>query len=1059
MKTRILWLLFFFVQISFAQEKMISGIVSDESGPLPGVSVIIKGTTTGTETDFDGNYKLKAKVNDVLIFSFIGKKSIEKIIGNSNTINIKLQDDNNVLQEVVVTALGISKQKKSLGYAQQSINSKQLQVVPQTDVTNALAGKVSGVQFLGSSPAKFGGTKIRIRGVSGLTDQQPLYIVDGVPIADSDGNGISGLNPDDIKDLSILKGASASALYGSRGAGGVIIIVTKKGKYSQPTVINTNSSVTFDKVIIPFKYQNEYGGGSRQNFPTFNYEPSIHPAEWAVMDGLPLARTWVDESWGAKLDGRQVLQWDSFYKGTKNYLKTSAWSPTTSGVEDLFDTGFTLNNSVSIQGGGEKTTYRISYNNVDQNGILPGSANKRNTIAFNGSLKINDKLSINSSINYSSQGIKGEIRDGYARVTSNIYQWWQAQLNVNDLKNYLSSDGKLITWNTDWRTFWPVGNDDYHPGNEKFLRGTYWGSPFANLDRNKRTYNRDRIIGNIQMKYDLTPEIFIKGTASVFNFYENYTAKLYKGSMYNGYTANASFDTSQDRQRETNFEFLANYNKKNDTFSINANIGSSIRTENREFLVSETRGGLSSENFFNVEGSLDRPYTDNSIIRKQVRSVYGGIDLGYKDFLFLTITGRNDWSSALPKNNNSFFYPSISTSFIPSEFFDSKILNFAKIRFGYAQVGNDTQAYKTNKVYSSGTPFKGIPVSYVPNLLPNENLKPALSSEWETGLDLKFFNSRLGIDVTYYKKNSTNQILEIDVPNASGYSRQLINAGDIENKGFDLALTGKPIINDNITWDIGFNISRNTSKVKKLYTDPSGTPLLNYSLGKGLWDSVTSNAFVGEEWGTLILSDVRKQDSNGNYIIDNDGYYLTENDKNVGTALPEFTGGAYSNITYKGISLGFSLDYQIGGQFLSYSSLFNHSSGLNANTVGLNDKGNPIRDAVADGGGVRVDGVLENGTPHTAYVDAKDYFKQWVLDKYLYDATYIKLREVNLGYQLPKKWLTGFANEMSVNLILRNPWMIYSKSDIDPSELQTYYYETGQLPSARSYGFNIKLTF
>ncbi len=1056
-------LLSFGWQFAFSQTTVKGKVTSaeDQTG-LPGVNVLVKGTTNGTITDYEGAYSVEIPegTEGILIFTFVGMETQEITVAGRSEINVELAGDATQLSEVVVTALGIEREEASLGYSIQEVESEQLQVVRQEDVRTALAGKVSGIQVQGSAGSTFGASTIRIRGVNGLNDNGPLYVVDGTPA------NPSTINMDDVESVSVLKGASAAALYGSRAGGGVVMITTKKGKTGEAFNVEFNSTLTFEKVRIPFEFQNQYGGGYSQNFDTFHYDPAIHPQEFAALDGSPMAQFYADESWGAPLDGTEVLQWDSFYKDMANYGKTTPFAPTSSDVDEFFETGRTFNNNLAFSAGTENSTFRFSYGNIAQSGIIPNSENDKHSFSFNATTKVKDKFEITPNVIYSTHRTQGRLNQGYANLGSNLWHWWQRQINVKDLEQYKTPEGDLKTWNPE-----DVNNGNYAP--------SYWNSPYADLYDNPDVWNTSRLLANLTLKYNFNENFSVSAIARTYNYNRGWEGKLVEGTYRNGLVNDglAWFGTSNDKIVENNYEAMVQYNKEFGDFSVNALVGGNIRNRKNTYMYMATKGGLSDPDLFNIGASIERPDVSNYFEEKEVRSLYGSATFGYKNFLYVDLTARNDWSSTLPTSNNSYFYPSASASFVFSELLESNIISFGKIRAGVASVGSDTNPYSVNTSYSNGTVYGNNPSLNNPDKIINSNLKPTISSEYELGLNMMFLQRRIGFDFAIYNKDSKNQILELTIPGSTGSSSALINAGLINNKGWELGLTGSPLQNDKWNIDLGFNIARNRSKVVELYTNSeTGQQLSTYVLGSTQWDMATIYAREGSEWGMMVWDDALTyyqatdadgnpvdHPSNGQVVIEDDGNYFWGNhDVDAGSVLPEYTGGFYGNIGYKNFNLSFSMDYQVGGKLYSLSSRFNRSSGHNAETAGNNDKGNPIRSPVAEGGGVRVDGVLEDGTPHTAYLDAQTYFKnkRFYEDQFTYDASYVKMREINLSYTFGQSIVDKTPFKLiQLGVVLKNPWIFYKDSEVDPSELENTGYEDGQLPGTRSLGFNLKLNF
>jgi TonB-linked SusC/RagA family outer membrane protein len=1046
-----------FVQFAFAQNRTVSGTVisSEDGGPLPGVSVLVKGTTLGTITGIDGEYSIALpEGRNILQFSFVGMLSQEVIIAESNVIDVTMDPDVKALSEVIVTALGVSRDERSVGSSIQSVDGDKLSAVRESNLVGSLAGKVAGVQVIGSSGAALGGTQnIRLRGINSLGGGSPLFVVDGTPIAnnsfspDNDGAGrdygnlASDINPDDIESVSVLKGPTAAALYGNRAANGVILITTKKGNKKKGLGVDINQSTSFENVYILPNYQNEYAGGYTQDFLTFNYDPAIHPESWSSFDGQNMLNYAADESWGPRMDGTPVRHWDSWLPGEQfGELRPLTAQP--NNVRDFFDTGITFNTGVSFSGGDDEGNFRISANNISQTGVMPGSELTKNNLSFNGSQQFTEKLNVGINFNYTGTSAMGRPASGYTgrNPTNSFNQWFQRQIDMDRLRQYRNPDGTYRSWNI--RS--PLD-----------ARPLYWDNPFYEALENAPEDSRERMYGNISVGYQFTPEFKATGFIRTDFYNQKIEERIASGGLDLDF-----YGVSQRFGKEDNYEILLQYDKTFGDLSLSATAGGNIRKNSYDYLYEGTVGGLSVPNFYNIDASVDRPTTDSYKEFKTVRSIYGSASLGYQNTIFLDATLRNDWSSSLPVENNSYLYPSIATSFVFTELMGSNnFLSFGKLRLSYAQVGSDIGPYEIAQVYGVGTPYGSLPNLGVPDTSPNPNLKPALSSSYEAGLDLRFWNGKLNLDMTYYSNNNRDQIMTLTVPGSSGVTGAIVNAGNIRSEGFEVSINGTVVQKSDFSWDVALNAARNYSEVVEL-----AEGIQNRQLQSAYW-GMTLNAKVGEPWGTLIGTGYTYAE-NGKPVIDEDGFYVQETNKELGTTLPKFTGGFNNTFRYKNWDLTAFIEFQGGGQFYSVTKMFNNYSGLGEETAGLNDKGNPVRDAVADGGGVRVDGVLEDGTDATIYVDAYDYYSSLfgMHERWIYDASYVKFRELRLGYSLPASLLTKTPfHTANIALIAKNLWLIHSNVEgLDPSEFGVgsngyAYFESGQLPGVRSFGFNIKL--
>ncbi|MFT6204234.1 MAG: TonB-linked SusC/RagA family outer membrane protein [Spirosomataceae bacterium] len=1040
---------------AFAQSQVSGTITAAEDGSaLPGVSVRVKGTTKGTQTDAKGSYSIDVQKEDVLQFSFIGYILQEIKIGNQSVMNVALKGNAQALQEVVVTALGVSREKKSLGYSVQEIQAEKLTAARDPNIGNALAGKIAGVQILGQSAAKFGTPNIRIRGVNSLTGGDPLYVVDGTPVS-----SIADVNMDDVDNLSVLKGPSATALYGNRASGGVIVITTKRAK-SGETSINFNHSSTIDMVALLPNYQNEYGGGYSQDWDTFSFNPAIHPAGWASFNGQRILDYSADESWGPKIDNQPHRSAASWQIGD-GFGQLTPYSANPNNVRDFFETPISNNTNISIAKGGESFQSRISYTHIANNGIIPNSKQIKDFISAKNTINFNKKLSATLDINYTTAQVSNLPADnygssggttslsnsnstlgGYNQTIGSFNQWFQRQLSIEDLRNYQNTDGTFRSWNI---------------GGPLDPKPKYWDSPYTQVYANTNSNKNDRVFGSFGFQYKI-----IEGLTASITSRRDLNDYYGEGRIASG-TLNAggkgAYSNYVAKSLENNNEFLLNYNSNFSKISVFANAGGNMRYNKSTILVQATNGGLTTPGFYNISASKDRPSVNNLLFERKVNSVFANASIGYDNTIFIEGSLRNDWSSTLPKSNNSYFYPSISTSIVFTEFLPANnVLSFGKIRGGYAQVGTDLGPYNTSLTYNTGNPYGSTPTQFIPSQLPNADLQPGLTSSYEGGIDLKFFKNRLSMEFTAYQNNSKNQIIPLAVAPTSGYSSALINAGLIQTKGVELHIGATPIIRGDFLWEVDLNLDRSNSKVITL-----AEGLTNYQLGSS-WRGLTINAREGQDWGLFVGRKIRTLD--GKRVVDKDGFYIYDENKELGSVLPKFKGGLLNSFSYKNFTLRANMDFVVGGKFFSVTKMFNAYAGLGAETAGLNELGNPKRDPVADGGGVILsDAVTEDGQPNTKRVDTQILNEERFFalhEKWIYDQTFVKLREVYLGYSIPKSYMSKLGvKSAKIGLIVRNPLLLYSAvgGGIDISEAESYWTEGGQLPPVRSYGINLNLGF
>ncbi|MCC9136385.1 SusC/RagA family TonB-linked outer membrane protein [Pontibacter silvestris] len=1056
------------INYAHAQSKVVSGRVtsSEDNAALPGVSIAVQGTSVGTTTDIDGNYRitLPSEAN-TLIFSFIGYTNQVVQVNSRSQINVSMVIDSKQLDEVVVTALGIERSERSLGYATQEVSGDNLTFTKEQNVVGSLAGKVAGVQVVGSSGASMGGTqKIKIRGVNSVAGGgEPLIVVDGTPISNANFSGSTGIdlgnlsqdiNPEDVESVNVLKGPAASALYGIRGQFGVIMITTKKGRRGAEKVsVQLNSAFSVERVGNIMPYQNMYGGGSSQTWRT-------------LPNGDKYVQMNVDESWGPLMDGTPVRQVFSFYPQDPTYGQLTPFVPHPDNIKDYYETGSTLNNGVSISGGSDRTNYRISLNDTRIQGVEPNTWLKRNNLGVSLGVDLAKKLTASANINYARNTAQRPAQ-GSEDGSRYLGQWFQRSLDMNRLKNYQYADGTFLHWN--------LRTPSSTTGEVTNFKPLYWNNPYFEAYENPSNDNRDRFFGDVGLTYQVLPELKLSGFVRSDMFTQNVESRTaFGGTNVPGYSV------AKYQNKEFNYEFLAQYSKEWGNFSLNANLGANLYDRNYTYISQATAGGLSVPGYYNLAASIDRPTSGRELypsyeLNKQIRSGYGMVSLGYKDTYFVDASFRRDHSSTLA---DPYWYPSVSGSFVFSELLPVSPLSYGKLRVSYAEAGSDVDVYATSVNYGIGGIYDGVNTITVPDNLANPLIRPAFARSYEAGIDLKFFQDRFGVDFTYYQQRNKDEVFKLAVSGASGYESTVINAGLIENKGIELTLTGTPVQSQLFTWNAVFNLNRNRSKIIELAPDIDA--LL---LGSTTYSSTSSYlySYVGEKFGSLVGQAYQRDEETGKMLLDANGLPLyTTATHNFGSVLPDYTGGFQNTFRIWKIDAAAMIDFQVGGKFFSRSKMLAVRTGLDPITVATNDKGHNVRDAVSEGGGVRVDGIYgpdvtingENvgGQEVTLYVDPQTYYgttARRIYEDWLYDASYVKLREVRLGYTLDKSILGNLPVQgVNIALIARNPAMIWQKAPkgLDPSELSTgsqsiSWYESGQLSTVRSYGVNLNITF
>ncbi len=1070
-----------------AQTMTISGTVTSSAegeGAMPGVAVSVKGTTTGIITDTNGKYSLTVPSNaTTLIFSYIGMKTQEIEISGRTVINVILSSEVMALNEVVVTALGISREKKSLGYSVQQIGGEELSTARETNFISSMSGKVSGVSI--KQPNTMGGSaNIVIRGnASLLGNNQALFVVDGIPVDNSItntetqkmggggfdyGNAAMDINPDDIESISVLKGAAASALYGSRAANGVVLVTTKKGVKDKGLGVTFNSSIVMsevDKATMP-KYQKEYGGSYGPYYDDESGYFLLRDVDGDGTDDL-VVPVFDDASWGAKFDpDLMVVQWEALDPLASNYGEKTPWVFPEHSVEALFKTGMKITNNIAFDGGNNVGTFRLSYTNVDEKGILANSSIRRNTISLSGSYDFSKKLSVEANGNYINLKAVGRYGTGYddQNPMQVFGQWFQTNVDVQHLlDNYKSSiDGTQRTWNyTGIPTLGSLPRA-YYANNPNWVR-------YENYNND----GRDRFYGYAKLLYKLTEWASLEGRLAN-DFYSEYQERRISissaqaGSLPDYTKFVRTFD-------EFNADVMLRFKKDFSDFSLNGLAGSSTRSNTIKSTLASTEGGLSIPNYFALDNSNARIFNEEAEVLQRINSVYASISTGYKRFVYLDLTSRYDISSTLPKGHNAYFYPSVSTSFILSELSGLKNMNFLsflKLRLNYAEVGSDAPAYNTKPAYITGIPWGNQGLFSLQNNFYNANLAPALynpdllperTKSIEAGLEVRFLKDRFGLDLSFYKNNTFDQIMPIEVSRGSGYSAMYINAGEIQNSGVELSLNAEVVREKDFSWNVDLNWFKNSNEVVSL-----GGGIDNILLFSQ-WD-VSINARVGEPYGAIVGTNFVYLD--GKKVVGNDGFYLrTDNEEVIGNINPDWNAGIKNTFRYKGFSLSGLIDIQQGGDIFSVNTKHGWSTGLYEETAGLNDKGNPKRELVSAGGGVLFPNtVYEDGLTNTTYVECNEWGTAYDYDasptaRYVFDASYVKLREVALSYSLPGTFLSNtFIKNVSVSLVGRNLWIIHKNTyHFDPEAATSagnqQGIEDGAYPTARTYGVDLKFAF
>ena len=1109
----LVFLLFAGLQVVLAQKTITGKVTSSEDGlGIPGATVLVKGTTQGVITDMDGAFKLSVPANATkLVVSVVGMKSIEVEIGTQTSFAVVLEPEARDIEGVVITALGISREKKSLGYATQEVKGDALSTVKSANFINSMSGKVTGVQI--KKTTNMGGsTNILIRGNKSLTgNNQVLFVVDGVPMNNQIsntssqtqaglgydyGNAASDINPEDIASVNVLKGAAASALYGSRASNGVVMITTKKGvsgaKKGIGITVSTGITMgSVDKSTFP-EYQKDYGGGYGHYYSNpLGYNPEADPngnnaAYWFIRDvnGDGIDEQWAvtseDASYGAPFNANlNVYQWDAVDPESPNFNKATPWVNAKNGPITFFNKPVTYTNSVAISNTLEDGSYRFSYTNYKQSGLLPNSELKKNNLSLNSTWKVNNKLTLDGSANYIQQKAKGRNSTGYSdNQMGSFRQWWQTNVDLKDLEAAYNTTKRNVTWNwSDPTVALPI----------------FWDNPYWQRYENYQSDSRNRISGYASLNYKLADWVDVFGRVSVDSYNELQEERRAVGSIPSPFGIGTSSDGSIGRSdqgsgylrrdvtfSEYNYDFMLKFKKDiSEDFSFNGVLGSNVRRTNLDRIISATNGGIGVAKLYSLQNSINAlPYPKELASKIEVRGIYASASFGFKNMLYVDVTGRNDWASTLPLDNRSFFYPSVATSFVFSEVVKANWLSFGKIRLNYAGVSNGAGFDQLANRYNVVTPLNS-PMTSVDGTFKNAELKPENTTSIEGGLEMFFFERRLGFDLAFYKTNTTDQILPLTLSTSTGYNFKIINAGEMENKGIELSLMGTPVKSTSFKWDIAVNWSQNRNKVLSLVEGVDNLQLGSFQGG------VTLNAKVGQPYGVLFGTDYTYDDAGQKIINAANGQYIktATSDNVIGDVNPKWNSGITNTFTYKNWALSFLLDIQRGGSIFSLDMYYGLATGLYQETSFINDLGNPVRNKIiknTDGtyastsGGFVNEGVnvAADGTssPNATRIRADRYgafgYARGLPDKaFVYDASYVKLREVSISYSLPTALMQKtFIKGASLSAVGSNLWIISKnlpyadpESGLGAGNLQGY--STGSLPSTRDFGFDLKLNF
>ena len=1019
------------------QNAKVTGTVEDALGPVAGASVVIKGTTNGTMTDMDGNFTLDGVKNgDIIQISFIGYATQEIPYAGQASLSVHLEEDTQKLDEVVVTALGMKRDKKALGYAMQELKGDELLSSREPNLANSLSGKVSGLQIVRSSNGVGGSSKIVLRGNSSLTgSNQPLIVVDGTPMdnftggvddvwgnsgADM-GNGLSDINPEDIESMTVLKGASAAALYGSRAGNGVILITTKSGRKNEGLGITVNAGITAESIFLKPDMQNSFGQGSV-----------------GVYDNQSRL------SWGPKAEGQTVTDW----LGRQVPLQTY------DNIDAFFHTGTSFNEGVSFQQNINGTSVFASINRSDDAGITPESKlNKTNvTLRATTFLDKTEKWKVDAKVNYINMNAHNRPIQGVnpSNAFNTIYGLPRS-LNVKEFKSSVDEEGNMIWWDAS-------KNPQENP---------YWVTKYR---QNNDT--RNRLLGNVSLKYAPTNwfDIELRGGTDYYTTTKN--EKVYAGGNT---SPRGLYNEGSETFYENNYSFLATARKDNllDRLGGFVTFGGNLMMQQRT-KMNASAGELLVPDLFSLNNGINKPTVTSELIRRKTNSLYGSLQLNWDGYLFLDVTARNDWSSTMSKDNRSYFYPSVSLSGVISDMLPKiggnmpEWFTFAKVRASYAEVGNDLDPYQLYNNYTVGKDENGNTTAAPGQILFDSSVRSELIKSWEAGLDVRFLQNRLGLDFAWYKTNATRQLLNLPLDPFAGYSSRKVNAGNIQNEGLEISLNGAIFQSPDVqgfNWNATAQFSLNRNKIIDLYP---GVTLYDIKTLDAIQIVAAQGSYYGDIYGQTFLRVTDKDSPHyGKVIVGDDGLPLISAEKSkVGNQSPDWMLGLTNSFSYKGFNLSFLVDFRIGGDIYSATASNLFVRGNAAGTVVNGER----QDFVVPNTVVRKDGgYVENNVPvtHQNYWERIGSTGNYGLPEvFTYDATNIRLRNITLGYTFNRAMLkkTPFLR-LNLSATCNNVWMIhYNLPGIDPESVSATNtnatgFENGAAPTSRSFTFNVTVGF
>ncbi len=999
------------------QQITVTGTVIDEKGePIIGASVFEDGTRNGTVTDVNGRFSLKVKPNATLTVSYIGYGDKMIAVEGKTYLKILMSAEDTQLNEVVVTALGIKREKKALGYALQEVNTAGLTENKSTSVANMLQGKVAGVQITQSGTGLGGSTRIVMRGLNSLGgNNQPLWVVDGIPVNDesaqtatqwggTDSYGsASQINPEDIATISVLKGANAAALYGSRAQNGAIIVTTKSGSYGQPLTFEYSGNVEFMSIYNSYDYQNVYGQGS---------------------NGLFDVRA--SGSWGPKMEGQDVANWRNAFYGDQTE-RTYKMLSQKDFIKDFYNTGSQINNSIVASAGSKNVRTRFSFTDSRNKGVTPNHKLDRQYFGVNTEMN-NDWISVGIKGTYMHEVTRNAPGMGEYGVMQRFVQMPRS-IRLQDLDHDFIINNHAINW---------AG-----PSNAN-------SNPYSQvMSENGNKNVRDRLMGQVSATLTFTDYLKLTGRVSLDMYNDQY--KKYLKYLSDGSNDASQYSQSRNTTKEFNTDLILSFNKGFGSYDVNANLGTSLYNISHNALAGDA--GLLQIPLFIYMGNGTKREASEYYSKKEIQSVFFSGSIGYKSMLYLDVTGRNDWSSTLPKSNRSYFYPSVSLSGIVSQMVKlPEAIDYLKVRASWAQVGNDTDPYQIAYTYSKrSSNVNSLLEMQLPPVYPLVDLKPEKTDSWEVGFEYRMFKNRLGLDLTYYNTKTHNQILSIGTASSSGYEARMVNAGEISSHGIEVMVNGTPVLNKDWRWDVNLNWGSNRTKCVRL-TDQ----IKRYTLGETRVASVVVNE--GSQFGDIVAKNAYKRDANGKVLVGTDGLPLKETDKVIGNMMPKWTGSIGNTVTYKDFSFTALVDMLYGGDFISMTDAY-------ASTAGNSKRSLEGRD------GMVFNGIVEStGQANTTSVKAEAFYNSIggssaVAEEFMYKRTYVKMGELAFGWMLPKKWITHTPlQSVKLSLVARDLFYLYKDAPVSAEssfsrEDYAQAFEYASLPPTRAIGFSVNVKF